>query len=279
MRRFGLVMALLAAIIVMGFAAEAKPTDDERLARGEVLVDYQQSPRSKVHDVRADIMLDAAPPLVWGVLTDYENWSRIFPDVIEAKVLDRQEAVTRLKVRLRNVWPLSDLDCVLRVTEDRSNWSVSWDLEQGGLKTLYGSASIKQSADRAKSRLTYVFNRDQGWYMSKSSADLDNRTTVINQLLGLRREVRKRQKDTVQTPDKPEIKPKWKKSPPLTDPEKPGPDPKVYDPADKKADLKSGSTPADKSDPKSGKNKAPHKPPRITKPPVPVKPESASPKN
>ena len=192
-----------------------RASDEERLKKGEVIISFKEAPKSRVHDVQGEILYDASPQLVWEVLTDYEHWAEIFPEITEVKVLERKGNVVKLYLRINNLWPYPDFKYNIVVTENRPDWSLTWTKEgKGSFAVLYGSARIKYfREDPSKTHLTYLVHRDQGWFVPGFSADLDNRSLVISRLMAIKKEVRKRKRQQEGDENHPEIKPKWWKSP------------------------------------------------------------------
>jgi carbon monoxide dehydrogenase subunit G len=194
--------------------AQAWLSEDDRLARGEVIISFKEAPGTSLHDVEGVILIDAPPELIWEALTDYASYHRIFPSISGSEVLEHKEDTSRVRIRINNLWPYPDFEYVLVIKEDKSAWSVSWNMEEGNLKTTYGSCSFQLfPPDAEKTKVVYVLSRDTGeWFVPGFSKDLDNRNILIERLLALRKEIREKKKALEEKKNDSEIKPKWRKA-------------------------------------------------------------------
>ncbi len=192
--------------------AQLLPSDEDRLNRGEVIISFKEAPDTRVHEVKGEILFDAPAEMVWEVMTDYKEYARIFPDIHAVEVLPSKDETKRLHVTVKNIWPSPDYNYILAFAEDKPAWTITWKMEEGNLKSLYGSFSIEFfPKDPKKVKAIYVMARNQGWIVPTLNADLANRAIVIDRLLAVRKELRERKKALDE--DKPsDIKPQWRKA-------------------------------------------------------------------
>ena len=204
---------ILIALLLVMTALEARAADEDRLIRGDVLISFKQAPELPINEVQGEILLDAPPDLIWSVLTDYGSYHKIFPNILSSELLSRAENNVRLRMKINNLWPYPDFEYVLDITEDKAAMSFSWTMEEGNLKTYYGSCSLVPfPPDPAKIRVVYIMARDPGWFVPRFSSDLDNRSLVIETLMALRKEVRERKKKLEPGEEAAKIKPQWGKA-------------------------------------------------------------------
>ena len=211
---FGLRWAVLStALLILSSPARPEtlkllPSDQDRLLRGDVLVNFKPAGDSNISLVQGQIMYDAPPAVVWSALIDYPAYPRFFTDMNTIKVVDSNEQSARIKVETENYWPYPDLHYTLRMAPSIATWTLSWKMEEGNLKTLYGTCKLFQLPGQVdKTVAVYSLVQDPGWLVPDITSEMGNRSLVIERLLGLRQEVRNRRKQ----PASAEIRPQWHK--------------------------------------------------------------------
>ena len=208
-----LVVLILSALGLTVSSARAEtlklmPADQERLMRGEVLVNFKAVEDSNISLVQGQILYDAQPGLVWSLLIDYPAYPRFFPDMNAIQVVDGNGPSALIKVVTRNYWPYPDLHYTLRMLSNVASWTITWKMEEGNLKTLYGTCKLFQLPSLpGKTVAVYSLVQDPGWLAPKFSSEMGNRSLVIERLMGLRQEIRNRSQTTPA-----EIRPQWRKA-------------------------------------------------------------------
>ena len=87
------VLVAVAALSLPAHAAvEIGPAEVARLGRGEALVDVRIDQAEDAAAVSAAIDIQAAPEVVWAVMTDCERAPRFLPDLVSCRVLERDPA-------------------------------------------------------------------------------------------------------------------------------------------------------------------------------------------
>jgi len=196
-------------------SAGAQPwlSEDDRLKRGDVIISYKEAPDTLVHEVQAEIIYETGPEMVWTILTDYNSYERIFPDIESVEVVKRNARGATLKIRIDNLWPSPDFIYTISISEDPAQKVLTWKMVEGNLKILYGSCSLEAlPGETVMTKATYRLTRDPGWFVPGFSSDLTNRSIVIERLLALRKEIRDRKKILEPGEDDSEIRPKWRKA-------------------------------------------------------------------
>lgn len=206
-------LAIMSAVLVSPPPARSEtlklmPNDQERLLKGEVLVNYKAVNDSTINLVQGQILYEAPAAVVWSALVDYPAYPRFFPDMNSITVVDNTAQAARIKVVTRNYWPYPDLRYTLRMTPNASSWTIAWKMEEGNLKTLYGTCKLFTMAGQpGKTVAVYSLVQDPGWMVPRFTSEMGNRSVVVERLLGLRQEVRSRSKQAG-----PEMKPQWRKA-------------------------------------------------------------------
>jgi len=206
---------LFAFLCVLPGSGSSQPwlNDADRLLRGDVIISFTESPEQSVDEVQGEILYDADLALVWEVITDYEQWASIFPDLATSEVIKIDGDLVKVAFTINNLWPSPDFNYKVVFTEEKTKALLSYKMEEGNLKTLFGSIQLKAFEDDPnKTRVIYKMTRDTGWFIPFYSPDLANRSIVIERLLSIRREIRERKEKDQDEENDTEIKPKWRKA-------------------------------------------------------------------
>ncbi|MFO8058537.1 MAG: SRPBCC family protein [bacterium] len=206
-----LLIAFVFVCLSVGTHAQVWKSDKERLLEGDVLISFKEVPETFVNEVQAKIYFDAPFDMVWEVLADYEDYSKLFDDITSSELVKTQEGRFLVKVGINNLWPYPDFNYTMEVEEDKKNGKISWKMKEGNLKMLHGSAVLERFPEDKKTVcLTYSMVRDPGWFSPFFSSTLNNRNIVVKRLLALRQKIREK-KSELEGNEK-EIKPKWEKA-------------------------------------------------------------------
>lgn|GEM_PF-3794786 len=210
-------IALLAALFVLlllsslNTHSQVWKSDKDRLLEGDVLITFKEVPDTLVNEVQAKIYFDAPPQMVWEVLTDYADYSKLFKDITSCNVISKQDGKAKLEIMINNLWPYPNFNYKMNVVEDGQNYKISWKMEEGNLRMLFGSASLEKfPEDKDTTCLTYSMVRDPGWISPFVSPTLSNRAVVVERVMALRQKIREK-KAELEGEEK-EIKPKWEKA-------------------------------------------------------------------
>ena len=115
-------IGLIVAMIV--FLSFKIPVDKDEWKLGEnkegITIYTKKSEIGKIRTSKAIMFLPMPPSKVLDALLDFNNYSKWFPNCLEAKVLKRfsdNESISHLIYK--TPWPLPNLDCVQRMVIDR----------------------------------------------------------------------------------------------------------------------------------------------------------------
>ena len=134
---------LLAALLGFSSAAVAQeasgvittpptPRQEEELQRGDIVVSVIN--RHPLYHLDVYGMVDAPVGAVWDALTDYDDYHRFLPLVVESGVRRRTPEATWQYLKLQPPWPLHAHWMINVQTEDRSAGSISWTMADGNLR-------------------------------------------------------------------------------------------------------------------------------------------------
>lgn len=140
-------MLVLAALVPL-LASEL--SDTERLARGEVVLHFSQTPGSDFPVATARVLVDAAPDRVWRIVSDCERTGEVMPDVLTSAVVPEGEQASRCTVVVDMPFPLSDLRSVTRAVlevQPGRRWQRSWQLLAGDFTVNEGYWRVEPTAD------------------------------------------------------------------------------------------------------------------------------------
>jgi len=132
---------LLLCLSVVGTTAQAADRN-ERLAKGEILLDMKDVAGSDVPEVFVTATIAAPPEKVWSIIDQCSGYTRIMSSLKSSKELTRVGNTVRCESLAKLPWPFDDLHAVLiaehGVTPPK-RWSRSWRLESGNYKENKGS--------------------------------------------------------------------------------------------------------------------------------------------
>jgi polyketide cyclase/dehydrase/lipid transport protein len=229
-KKITFIILLMIASCCISSIAEAQlfPTDEQKLKRGEVIVSFKEVPDASYSIVQGEIVFDAPLDLVWEVLTDYYVYEKIFPDIDGVEVLEIKGNSSRVKIMVRNLWPLPPTEYVLVFKEDKKNLAINWIMEGKNPGHQSGSGILKFFGEETNQiKCTYSMSYTPGFFLTRLSRDLESRSLIIERLVALRAEIRHRKKLLEKNGDT-SVQPNWKKvifwwekpeGPPQEDPE------------------------------------------------------------
>ncbi len=159
-RLFGrAVCALLASAIIFWqlpgqlSAAEPSQSDEQRLARGEVVVALKH--RENIKFVFGRIWIDEEPQRVWQILANpFEFEGRICPRVKRIDVLVDRPDRSVMQMSVNVCWPIPRISYVVESRYDPGR-QVTFRRVSGLPKVFKGYWQIKPLADGTKTEVTY----------------------------------------------------------------------------------------------------------------------------
>lgn len=139
-----LVAGLLAWGVVRGSSTDAQPVNPP--AAGGVTTQLLRTSNGQIH-IRAAVIVAAPPASVWKVVTDYDHFSDVFPNISAcqgARDPDGRWHVTGEVRSLVGRWPM---DIHVRHDETPGKYVASWDEPNGAWKINRGSWVVTPHGD------------------------------------------------------------------------------------------------------------------------------------
>ena len=136
--------SLLFVIFAVSAAAKADGSERERLARGETIVQIDETKEGGPALARVTGIINAPPEKVWTLIDRCSEYRRFLPRVSGSEELSRAGDQVRCRVVIDTPWPLSDLTSVTRATHVVSPtlYKRSWTLESGDYLVNEGSWTL-----------------------------------------------------------------------------------------------------------------------------------------
>jgi uncharacterized protein YndB with AHSA1/START domain len=131
------VVGLLAWGVIRGNWTDDQPINPSSVDDGVVTELLRTAAGGK--QIRAVMIVDAAPESVWKVVTDYDHFADVFPNISTSKGTRDPDGRWHLTGEVRSLvghWPM---DLHVRHEESAAKSVASWDEPSGALKINRGS--------------------------------------------------------------------------------------------------------------------------------------------
>ena len=138
----GVVVALLLWGIIRGNSTDSQPRNPSSAANGVVTQLVRTSEGRK--QIRAALIVSAPPERVWKVLTNYDGFSDVFPNIGASKGVRDPDGRWHVTGEIRSIvgrWPM---DVHVRHEESAARFVASWDEPHGAWKVNRGSWVVTQ---------------------------------------------------------------------------------------------------------------------------------------
>ena len=139
-----LLGAALVLAVLSARTGSAEPTREQRLERGEILIDTHPVPGTSLPEVVVTAVINAEPGHVWPIIDQCNDYKRTLLRVKESHELSRVGTTVRCEVTIDAPWPMKDLHSISVaqhvVTAD--HWSRTWTLESGDYKYNGGAWTL-----------------------------------------------------------------------------------------------------------------------------------------
>ena len=113
--------------------------------------------------LEAVFQVDVAPDALLEIVWAPENFSRLFPEIREARVLRRDEQSIEIEFRVHAI--IKEIRYTTRRTIDRAARTITWQEIGGDLKRVRGGWTIEAGATPDTSRATYRAFIDPGRFI------------------------------------------------------------------------------------------------------------------
>ncbi len=141
----GVVVALLLWGIVRGNWTDAESRNPS--AAGGVVSQLLRTAEGR-KQIRAAVIVSAPPERVWKVVTDYNHFSDVFPNIGTSKGVRDSDGRWHVTGEVRSIvgrWPM---DLHVRHEESTSRFVASWDEPHGAWRINRGSWVVTQHGPR-----------------------------------------------------------------------------------------------------------------------------------
>ena len=141
----GVVTALLVRGIIRGNWADAEPHNPS--AAGGIVSQLLRTDEGR-KQIRAAVIVSAPPERVWKVVTDYDHFSEVFPNIGTSKGVRDPDGRWHVTGEVRSIvgrWPM---DVHVRHEESTAGFVASWDEPHGAWKINRGSWVVTQHGPR-----------------------------------------------------------------------------------------------------------------------------------
>ncbi|MBI4862938.1 MAG: SRPBCC family protein [Candidatus Riflebacteria bacterium] len=135
-----LMVFFMVRAFVMGTFATREPANPLTSAQGAVRQLLETDDGRKL--VRVAALVDEPLDKVWQLVTDYERFEQIFPNLESVKATRLPDGSTRLTGVGRVLWLKNPFEAVVTHRKELDRATASWDLPGGGLKVNRGSWSL-----------------------------------------------------------------------------------------------------------------------------------------
>ncbi len=117
---------------------------NDRLRRGDILLEAVPVPGSDEPEVVLAGVIDAPPEVVWAILEDCDNYKRTMPRIVESQELSRTETHRVCRTLLDSPWPMEDLEAVAEAEIEvvPGRWTRRWWLVRGSFTKYSGSWTL-----------------------------------------------------------------------------------------------------------------------------------------
>lgn len=148
-----LIGFLLISIIHLNSQVQSRNLDWERLQRGEILVAKIRDDQG-IPGIQARFTISGTREELWGMLTDYVNFSQIYCGIDSVLLINENEYGAR--VRIYQDVKIRKLQFVLHRIYENPGYRLSWERVSGDLKMVKGSWDILDTPEDDKKLVVYT---------------------------------------------------------------------------------------------------------------------------
>lgn len=136
-------MSAAVAVALLAALAASDP-DQDRLARGEVVVRTEKVAGSDMPRAIVRAVIDAPPEKVWALLVDCARYRSTMPRIAASALVKKEGSVAFCRITTDLPFPLPDLTSLTRAehTVGDGRWTRTWRLVEGDYKTNEGSWTL-----------------------------------------------------------------------------------------------------------------------------------------
>jgi len=132
-------------------------TDDERLAKGEVIVTTEKRPGEDIPVATARAIIDAPAEKIWALVSNCAKYKETMPNILESEMVSKNENIVVCRVVADLPFPFPDLKSKTRgvhTVEPGVKYQRAWKMVEGDYKKNEGFWLVEPRGDN-KSLVTY----------------------------------------------------------------------------------------------------------------------------
>jgi ribosome-associated toxin RatA of RatAB toxin-antitoxin module len=196
-RRIGVVGALLGALLPFPSLADDGTTAalDDRLAKGEVVLEFQSVAGSAQQALHAALVLNAEPERVFAVVDDCANYAHWMPRITSASEVTREGERSICKWVVHLPFPMTDRSTEVAVTSRRAPglWTRAFKQTRGDFQRNEGLWTLTAfRGDPKRTRLEYRLNVGIDLILPDVFVKSLQRDGMMDMVKSLRQQVEKR---------------------------------------------------------------------------------------
>lgn len=139
----GFLLALAApAAALPACGVSLSAAEQAQVKGGEIVVRLEETARATMRDVVCVGFVEAPAAAVYRVITDYEHYEKIFPNVIKNETRMRRGNVVHNYSELDYPWPLPDKWTLNEITHDPARYQIRFHRIAGSTKEIDGTWSL-----------------------------------------------------------------------------------------------------------------------------------------
>jgi hypothetical protein len=144
---------ILICIALQSIHSGSQDMDLERLGREGILVEKVNN-ENGLPGIRAMFTMEASRAELWGMLTDYENFSRIYGGIDSLRII--REDPSYAIVEFYQTTLFKKIHYILQRNYVKEGYSLTWELVGGDLEYVHGSWQILETGEEAILLVTYT---------------------------------------------------------------------------------------------------------------------------
>lgn len=148
-----LLLCIMTLPVQDSLLAQQSGPEWDRLQENEILVG-KTSDGEGLPGLRAMFLISATREELWAMLTDYNNFGRIYSGIDSLRVLHEDNAGARVEFYQSTF--LKRINYILYRKYDREGYRLSWERESGDLEIIRGSWEIHETPEQDLKLVVYT---------------------------------------------------------------------------------------------------------------------------
>ena len=146
MQQIYLISVCLGVLLLNSIPLHAQCTGDHQQKfenSPDIILDEKISDKNGVPGLRVCFLIQCNRQEIWGMLTDYDHFQKIYGGIDSLRVLSRDKSGARVEFYQSTFF--KNLNYVLDRRYVREGYELSWRKDSGDLEIIYGSWLIEES--------------------------------------------------------------------------------------------------------------------------------------